>query len=228
MMIVFLGPPGAGKGTQAEMISKEKKIPHISSGNLLREAVEAGTETGKKARNYIEKGLLVPDQIVVDIIKDRILKNDCKVGFVLDGFPRTLSQAKVLDEMLRNLGNSLDMVFYFSVSKESVVQRLSGRLICGACGANYHKIYVPSSKDGVCDKCGGKLNQRADDKPETVLERLRVYHEQTEGLIEYYKKSGILREISSDDARIKMITVKILDTINSTMQEKSLIGRGVN
>jgi len=228
MMIVFLGPPGAGKGTQAEMISKEKKIPHISSGNLLREAVEAGTETGKKARNYIEKGLLVPDQIVVDIIKDRILKNDCKVGFVLDGFPRTLSQAKVLDEMLRNLGNSLDMVFYFSVSKESVVQRLSGRLICGACGANYHKIYVPSSKDGVCDKCGGKLNQRADDKPETVLERLRVYHEQTEGLIDYYKKSGILREISSDDARIEMITRKILDTINSTMQEKSLIGRGVN
>ncbi len=228
MMIVFLGPPGAGKGTQAEAISKEKKIPHISSGNLLREAVEAGTETGIKARYYIEKGLLVPDQIVVDIIKDRILKNDCKAGFVLDGFPRTLSQAKVLDEMLRNLGNRLDIVFYFSVSKENVVQRLSGRLICGSCGANYHKIYVPSSKDGICDKCGGKLNQRADDKPETVLERLRVYHEQTEGLIEYYKKSGILREITSDNARIEMITRKISDTINNTMQEKSLIGRGVN
>ncbi|MBI5679222.1 MAG: adenylate kinase [Planctomycetes bacterium] len=228
MMIVFLGPPGAGKGTQAEWISKRKKIPHISSGNLLREAVEAGTETGKKARNYIEKGLLVPDQIVVDIIKDRILKNDCKVGFVLDGFPRTLSQAKVLDEMLRNLGNRLDMVFYFSVSKESVVQRLSGRLICGACGANYHKIYVPSSKEGLCDKCGGKLNQRADDKPETILERLRVYHEQTEGLIGYYKKSGILREISSDDRRIEMITKNISDTIENTLQKKSLIGRGVN
>ena len=228
MMIVFLGPPGAGKGTQAEAISKGKKIPHISSGNLLREAVEAGTETGIKARYYIEKGLLVPDQIVVDIIKDRILKNDCKAGFVLDGFPRTLSQAKVLDEMLRNLSNRLEIVFYFSVSKENVVQRLSGRLICGSCGANYHKIYVPSSKDGICDKCGGKLNQRADDKPETVLERLRVYHEQTEGLIEYYKKSGILREITSDNARIEMITRKISDTINNTMQEKSLIGRGVN
>lgn len=228
MMIVFLGPPGAGKGTQAESISRREKIPHISSGNLLREAVEAGTETGKKARNYIENGLLVPDQIVVDIIKDRILKNDCKVGFVLDGFPRTLSQAKVLDEMLRNLGNRLDMVFYFSVSKESVVQRLSGRLICGACGANYHKIYVPSSKDGLCDKCGGKLNQRADDKPETILERLRVYHEQTEGLIGYYKKSGILREISSDDRRIEMITKNISDTIENTLQKKSLIGRGVN
>ncbi len=228
MMIVFLGPPGAGKGTQAETISKEKKIPHISSGNLLREAVEAGTETGKKARNYIEKGLLVPDQIVVDIIKDRILKNDSKAGFVLDGFPRTLSQAKVLDEMLKNLGNSLDMVFYFSVSKESVVQRLSGRLICGTCGANYHKIYVPSSKDGLCDKCGGKLNQRADDKPETILERLRVYHEQTEGLIDYYKKSGILREILSDDRRIEMITKNISEIIEDTLQKKSLIGRGVN
>lgn len=228
MMIVFLGPPGAGKGTQAETISKGKKIPHISSGNLLREAVEAGTETGKKARNYIEKGLLVPDQIVVDIIRDRILKNDSKVGFVLDGFPRTLSQAKVLDEMLKNLGNSLDMVFYFSVSEESVVQRLSGRLICGTCGANYHKIYVPSTKDGLCDKCGGKLNQRADDKPETILERLRVYHEQTEGLVDYYKKSGILREILSDDRRIEMITKNISDIIENTLQKKSLIGRGVN
>ena len=228
MMIVFLGPPGAGKGTQAEAISKEINIPHISSGNLLREAVDAGTETGIKAKYYIEKGLLVPDQIVVDIIKDRILKKNCLAGFVLDGFPRTLSQAKALDGMLEKLGSMLDLVFYFSVSKESVVQRLSGRLICGACGANYHKIYVPSSKDGICDKCGGRLNQRADDKPETVLERLRVYHEQTEGLIDYYKKAGILREISSDDPRIEMISKKISDTINSTLQKKTLIGRGVN
>ena len=130
--------------------------------------------------------------------------------------------------MLEKLGNVLDLVFYFSVSKESVVQRLSGRLICGACGANYHKIYVPSSKDGICDKCGGRLNQRGDDKPETVLERLRVYHEQTEGLIDYYKRPGILREISSDDPRIEMISKKISDTINSTLQKKTLIGRGVN
>ena len=228
MMIVFLGPPGAGKGTQAEAISKEINISHISSGNLLREAVDAGTETGIRAKYYIEKGLLVPDQIVVDIIKDRILKKNCLAGFVLDGFPRTLSQAKALDGMLEKLGNMLDLVFYFSVSKESVVQRLSGRLICGACGANYHKIYVPSSKDGICDKCGGRLNQRADDKPETVLERLRVYHEQTEGLIDYYKKAGILREISSDDPRIEMISKKISDTINSSLQKKTLIGRGVN
>lgn len=156
MRIVFLGPPGAGKGTQAETISREKKLPHISSGNLLREAVETDTETGRKAREYIEKGLLVPDQIVVDIIKDRIVKDDCKDGFILDGFPRTVSQAKVLDEMLKQLGNKLDLVFYFSVSEESVILRLSGRRICSSCGANYHIKFVPSSKDGICDKCGDR------------------------------------------------------------------------
>lgn len=229
MMIVFLGPPGAGKGTQAETISKEEDIPHISSGNLLREAVGGGTETGVKARHFIEKGLLVPDNIVVDIIKDRIVKSDCKTGFILDGFPRTLSQAKVLDEMLKNLGNQIDLVFYFSVSKESVIQRLSGRLICSGCGASYHKTYVPSQKNGICDKCNGKLDQRSDDKPETILERLRVYHEQTEDLINYYKKSGILREISSDDARIELITKKIKDTIKENTVVKNLKkGCGVN
>lgn len=200
MRIVFLGPPGAGKGTQAETISREKKLPHISSGNLLREAVETDTETGRKAREYIEKGLLVPDQIVVDIIKDRIVKDDCKDGFILDGFPRTVSQAKVLDEMLKQLGNKLDLVFYFSVSEESVILRLSGRRICSSCGANYHIKFVPSSKDGICDKCGGKLYQRADDKLETVSERLRVYHDQTEDLVEYYKKE---RYFKRDNSRCK-------------------------
>ena len=220
MRIVFLGPPGAGKGTQAETISKKKKIPHMSSGNLLREAVEAGTETGIKAKYYIEKGLLVPDQIVVDIIKDRIVRDDFKAGFILDGFPRTLSQAKVLDEMLEKLGNGLDIVFYFSVSKESVVLRLSGRRVCVNCGANYHIKYVPSSREGICDKCGGKLNQRVDDKPETILERLKVYHEQTEDLIEYYKKNGILKEIAGDINNIEMITKNILDFID--LAERSL------
>jgi adenylate kinase len=226
MRIVFLGPPGAGKGTQAEIISKKENLPHISSGNLLREAVEAGTETGIKAREYIEKGLLVPDQIVVDIIKDRIINNDCKKGFILDGFPRTLSQAKILDEMLKKLGSKLDLVFYFAVSKESVVLRLSGRRICSICGANYHIQYVPSSKDGICDKCGGKLYQRADDKLETVLERIRVYHEQTEDLIDYYKKNGILKEIISD-TNIELITKSILDAIGCTFKNRSLIGFGV-
>ena len=198
MMIVFLGPPGAGKGTQAATVSKAKNIPHISSGNLLRESVESGTETGKKAQSYIEKGLLVPDEIVVAIIKDRIVKSDCKDGFVLDGFPRTLAQAKVLDGELKKIGSKIDIVFYFAVSKDSVVLRLSGRLICSSCGANFHVSFVPSQKEGLCDKCGGKLRQRSDDKKETVLERLRVYQEQTEGLIDYYKKNDILKEVSSD------------------------------
>ncbi len=225
MRIVFLGPPGAGKGTQAETISKKKNIPHISSGNLLRESIECGTDTGLKAQNYIEKGLLVPDQIVVDIIKQRIVRDDSKNGFILDGFPRTLSQAKILDEMLEKLGNKLDFVFYFAVSKENVVLRLSGRRICGTCGANYHIKYVPPLKDGICDKCGGRLNQRTDDKLETVLERLRVYQEQTESLIKYYRENGILKEISSD-TDISIVTKSILDNIDSVLKKKSLSGMG--
>lgn len=213
MRIVFLGPPGAGKGTQAETISKIENIPHISSGNLLRESIEAGTETGVKARSYIEKGILVPDQVVVGVVVDRILKNDCENGFVLDGFPRTLSQAKVLDEMLKTLGHSLDIVFYFIVSEQTVIERLSGRMICSVCSANYHIKLVPPLRDGVCDKCGGKLLQRADDKPETIIERLRVYREQTAGLVEYYKKNKILREIISD-LRIEVISKTIAGIIN--------------
>lgn len=226
MRIVFLGPPGAGKGTQAETISKEKKLPHISSGNLLRDAVESGTATGIHARQYIDTGQLVPDQIVVDIIRDRILKNDCKNGFILDGFPRTLSQAKVLDEMLKNLGNKLDVVFYFIVSKESIVHRLSGRRICNACGANYHIKFVPPAVDGICDKCGGKLYQRADDKMETVQERIKVYREQTEDLIAYYKKNRILKEIESE-TNIETIAKNILSAINDSSQNVPLTNLGV-
>lgn len=225
MRIVFLGPPGAGKGTQAETISKIENIPHISSGNLLREAIEAGTEIGVKARFYIEKGILVPDQVVVGIVVDRILKNDCGNGFVLDGFPRTLSQAKVLDEMLKTLGDSLDIVFYFIVSEQTVIDRLSGRMICSVCGANYHIKLVPPLKDGICDKCSGKLLQRADDKPETIIERLKVYREQTAGLGEYYKKNKILREIISD-LRIEVLSKTIADIINQECkkQKKTMAG----
>lgn len=226
MRIVFLGPPGAGKGTQAETVSKEKNVPHISSGNLLREAVESGSEKGIRAQYFIEKGMLVPDELVVDIIRERILKNDCNNGFILDGFPRTLSQAKVLDEMLKKLGNKLDLVFYFALSKESVVLRLSGRRICGECGANYHIKFVPPMKEELCDKCGGELYQRTDDKMETVMERMRVYHEQTEDLIEYYKKNGILKEINSD-TKIETITKNILDTIRCGTQKMTLINLGV-
>lgn len=226
MRIVFLGPPGAGKGTQAETLSKENKLPHISSGNLLRESVENDTETGRKAQQHINKGQLVPDQIVVDIIRERILKNDCKNGFILDGFPRTLSQAIVLDEMLKDLGNKLDIVFYFAISKESIVLRLSGRRICAICGANYHVKYVPSLKDGICDKCGGKLYQRTDDKLETVLERIKVYHEQTEDLINYYKKNGILKEIESE-SNVESITENILKVIDNASKSASFVNLGV-
>ncbi|HQU30582.1 MAG: adenylate kinase [Planctomycetia bacterium] len=226
MRIVFLGPPGAGKGTQAETLSKEKKLPHISSGNLLRESVENDTETGKKAQQHINKGQLVPDQIVVDIIRERILKNDCKNGFILDGFPRTLSQAIVLDGMLKDLGNKIDIVFYFAISKESIVLRLSGRRICAICGANYHVKYVPSLKDGICDKCGGKLYQRTDDKLETVLERIKVYHEQTEDLINYYKKNGILKEIESE-SNVESITENILKVIDNASKSASFVNLGV-
>lgn len=226
MRIVFLGPPGAGKGTQAETLSKEKKLPHISSGNLLRESVENDTETGRKAQQHINKGQLVPDQIVVDIIRERILKNDCKNGFILDGFPRTLSQAIVLDGMLKDLGNKIDIVFYFAISKESIVLRLSGRRICAICGANYHVKYVPSLKDGICDKCGGKLYQRTDDKLETVLERIKVYHEQTEDLINYYKKNGILKEIESE-SNVESITENILKVIDNASKSASFVNLGV-
>lgn len=226
MRVVFLGPPGAGKGTQAETISKQKNVPHISSGNLLRDAAEAGTETGIMAQHYIEKGMLVPDQIVVDIIRERILKKDCSDGFILDGFPRTYSQAEVLDEMLKKLGKKLDLVFLFAVSKESVVLRLSGRRICSVCGANYHIKFVPSLKDGECDKCGGKLYQRVDDKLDTVLERMRVYHEQNEDLVGYYKKSGILKEIASDE-KIETITENILESLKFCSQKAPLFNLGV-
>ena len=212
MRIVLLGPPGVGKGTQAGTISRKKNLPHISSGNLLREAVENGTSIGVKAKGFIEKGLLVPDQIVVDIIKDRILKNDCTGGFILDGFPRTLAQAKVLDGMLMGLNNKIDVVIYMTASKESIVQRLTGRRICSNCGANYHVSNVPSLRSGICDKCGGKLNQRSDDRPETILERLRVYRDQTEDLVGYYKNNGVLKEILCDN-NIDAITKNILDAL---------------
>lgn len=169
---------------------------------------------------------MVPDQIVVDIIRERILKNDCKNGFILDGFPRTLSQAIVLDGMLKDLGNKIDIVFYFAISKESIVLRLSGRRICAICGANYHVKYVPSLKDGICDKCGGKLYQRTDDKLETVLERIKVYHEQTEDLINYYKKNGILKEIESE-SNVESITENILKVIDNASKSASFVNLGV-
>ena len=186
MNIIFLGAPGAGKGTQAEIVSEKLAIPTISTGNIIRAALKNGTEMGLKARAYIDAGLLVPDEVVIGIIRERLAQDDCKNGFILDGFPRTIPQADALAEM----GIEIDKVIDIHVPDETIVGRLSGRRVCKACGNSYHIDYKKPAKEGVCDACGGELIQRADDAPETVLERLRVYHEQTEPLKAYYAAQG--------------------------------------
>ncbi|WPX07879.1 adenylate kinase [Anaerocellum danielii] len=192
MRLILLGAPGAGKGTQAEYLSKRFSIPHISTGDILRENVKNETELGKKAKEYMDKGLLVPDEIVIEIVKDRISKEDCKNGFLLDGFPRTIAQAEALDKVLQELGQKIDKVLNIEVPDEKILERMSGRRICKNCGASFHVIYRPPQKEGVCDVCGGELYQREDDKEETVKKRLEVYHAQTQPLIDYYKEKGLL------------------------------------
>ena len=189
MRIIFLGAPGAGKGTQAEVISKKYNIPTISTGNIIREALKNGTEMGLKAKSFIDAGKLVPDDVVIGIIKERLAKEDCANGFILDGFPRTIPQAEALDKM----GIAIDKVVEISVDDETIIGRMSGRRVCQDCGASYHIVNKKPAKDGVCDACGGALVQRKDDAPETVLDRLNVYHEQTEPLKDFYAKKGILR-----------------------------------
>lgn len=209
MKIIFLGAPGAGKGTQAEIISDKLSIPQISTGNILREALKSGTENGLKAKAFIEAGQLVPDETVIGILQDRIAQEDCANGFILDGFPRTIAQAEALDSM----GIAIDRVIDIEVADESIERRLSGRRVCEACGSSYHIEHKKPAVDGVCDKCGGALVQRKDDKAETVRERLRVYHEQTEPLKDYYKNTGILCEIdgSRDIAVITADTLAALE-----------------
>ena len=189
MNLILLGAPGAGKGTQAENICKKYSIPAISTGNIIREALKNGTEMGLKAKAFIDAGQLVPDDVVIGIIKDRLAKPDCANGFILDGFPRTIPQAEALDEM----GIVIDKVIDIEVKDEDIVDRMSGRRVCAKCGSSYHTTYKKPRVEGVCDECGGELVQRKDDYPETVLERLRVYHEQTEPLKDYYEKKGKLR-----------------------------------
>ena len=189
MNLIFLGAPGAGKGTQAEVISKKLGIPTISTGNIIREALKNGTEMGLKAKSYIEAGKLVPDSVVIGIIQERLAKDDCASGFILDGFPRTIPQAEALDEM----GVKIDKVVEIQVDDETIIGRMSGRRVCSKCGASYHIVNKPPKAEGVCDSCGGELVQRKDDAPETVLDRLEVYHTQTEPLKDYYAKKGVLR-----------------------------------
>lgn len=208
MVILFLGAPGAGKGTQAALISKKLGIPHISTGDIFREAVSLGTELGKKAKEYMDRGELVPDEIVIGIVKERISQDDCKNGFVLDGFPRTVAQAEALDAVLQEMGMKIDHVFNVEVSEDEVVRRLTGRRTCKSCGAVYHVEFNPPKEQGACDSCGSELYQRDDDREETVRNRMRVYQEKTAPLIDYYSGKGVLRNIMGE-APVEKVTEEI-------------------
>lgn len=195
MKIIMLGAPGAGKGTQAKKIAEKYGIPHISTGDIFRANIKNGTELGKKAKTYMDKGELVPDELVVDLVVDRVAQDDAKKGYVLDGFPRTIPQAEALDAALAKIGEKMDYAINVEVPDENIVNRMGGRRACVGCGATYHIKYNPTKTEGVCDACGEKLILRDDDKPETVQNRLTVYHEQTQPLIDYYAKQGIMKEV---------------------------------
>ena len=195
MKIIMLGAPGAGKGTQAKMIADEYKVPHISTGDIFRANIKEGTELGMEAKKYMDQGLLVPDELTVKILLDRVAQEDCKDGYVLDGFPRTIPQAQVLDGELTKLGESIDYAIDVNVPDENIINRMSGRRACLACGATYHIAHVPPKQEGICDRCGKELVLRDDDKPETVKNRLEIYHEQTQPLIDFYTEKGVLKTV---------------------------------
>ena len=195
MKIIMLGAPGAGKGTQAKQIADKYSIPHISTGDIFRANIKNGTELGKKAKQYMDQGALVPDELTCDLVMDRIQQDDCKNGFVLDGFPRTIPQAEALDAALGKINEKMDYALDVDVPDENIVNRMSGRRACLNCGATYHLISIPPKVEGICDRCGSEIVLREDDKPETVQKRLKVYHEQTQPLIDYYKNQGILKSV---------------------------------
>ena len=195
MKIIMLGAPGAGKGTQAKQIADKYSNPHISTGDIFRANIKNGTELGKKAKQYMDQGALVPDELTCDLVMDRIQQDDCKNGFVLDGFPRTIPQAEALDAALGKINEKMDYAIDVDVPDENIVNRMSGRRACLNCGATYHLISIPPKVEGICDRCGSEIVLREDDKPETVQKRLKVYHEQTQPLIDYYKNQGILKSV---------------------------------
>ena len=195
MKIIMLGAPGAGKGTQAKMIAEKYSVPHVSTGDIFRANIKNGTELGREAKKYMDQGLLVPDELTVKILLDRVAKEDCKNGYVLDGFPRTIPQAEVLDKALAELGDKIDYAINVEVPDENIINRMGGRRACLSCGATYHIKHVPPKQEGICDVCGKELVLRDDDKPETVKNRLEVYHKQTQPLIDFYNKKGILKSV---------------------------------
>lgn len=204
MKIIMLGAPGAGKGTQAKMIAEKYSVPHISTGDIFRANIKNGTELGMEAKRYMDQGQLVPDELTVKILLDRVAQEDCKNGYVLDGFPRTIPQAEVLDKALTELGDSVDFAIDVDVPDENIINRMGGRRACVTCGATYHIKHVPPKTEGICDKCGAELILRDDDKPETVKKRLDVYHAQTQPLIDYYTAKGILHTV---DGTVDMMDV---------------------
>jgi len=209
MKLIFLGAPGAGKGTQADIFAAKLGIPTISTGNILRAAIADGTETGLKAKSYMDAGQLVPDEVILNIVKERLEKPDCQKGYILDGVPRTLAQAQALEDM----GVTFDKVVSLEVSDQSIVDRMSGRRVCAKCGVPYHVVAKPPKRDGVCDACGGELIQRKDDKAETVLDRLRVYHAETEPLKDFYDQRGLLAKVKGDGGSIEETTQAVCQAL---------------
>ncbi len=212
MNLVLLGPPGSGKGTQAKRLSERLGVPHISTGDILREAVREGTPLGREAKRFMDEGKLVPDEVVIGIVRERLRGEDCEKGAIFDGFPRTVAQAEALDRIMEELGRRVDRVIDIEVSEGEVLRRLTGRRTCKNCGAMYHVVFNPPKEPGICDRCGGELYQRDDDKEETIRERLKVYREQTEPLIDYYRSKGILYRVKGE-GKIEDIEGEILRAI---------------
>ena len=212
--MVLLGPPGAGKGTHAKILSGLYQIPHISTGDLLRTQIQKGTSLGKQAKSFIDSGKLVPDELVIDMVRERLSQPDARNGFILDGFPRTVEQAKALDRMLGEQKTPLNLVLEFDTSEKVIVDRLSGRRACGKCGANYHVRNIPPKREGVCDICGSVLVQRKDDTPDTIHKRLKVYEEQTAPLIEFYKERKLLVAVNGD-LEIEPLQKELLESLQT-------------
>jgi adenylate kinase len=216
MRAIFLGPPGAGKGTQARVLAREWGVPHIATGDMLREAMAAGTPLGRQAKGYYDRGELVPDDVIVGLIADRLRQPDAARGFLLDGFPRTIAQGEALDRMLKDFGQALDAVLFFEVAEPELLRRLTGRRLCRQCQTAFHLVSAPPKREGVCDQCGGELYQRADDSEATVRNRLQVYARQTAPLLDYYRGHGLLTAVNGEGS---------VETIQAAIRRATTVGR---